>query len=243
MNTEKELEISKIIQIFNMEEVQEFIQEQIVSNEYNDPNNHFHQIYLAYRQLETKSLDDETRRIVRGKFEEICFYIIRAISNKFNLSISENYIENNIGNIGGITLSLYVFFVIDLKANLIKVLENHLRANKETLAETFESMKGKKDSTTLTIKKAISDPELALIVANIYDIGEYSMDFITTEGFFHYLDTDYLPVEIIKKLYEEDVISGDFVEPIAAMFKNNIELKNAVCFDIMYRYTNPNGRD
>ncbi len=240
MNTDIELEVSEIIQIFNINEVKEFIQEQIFSNEYSEPQNHFHQIYLAYRQLENKSLDEDSRRVVKGKFEDICFYIIKAITEKFNIKISKEYIETNIGNIGGITLCLYVFFVIDLKKNVIKVLDNYIKVNKKTLADTFESLKGKKDSTSLSIKKAVNDSEIALLISNIYDISEYIMDLITVPGFISYLDTDYIPVEIIKKLYDEDMIDGDFVEPIAYMFKNNIELKNMVCFDIMYRYTNQN---
>lgn len=237
MNTEIELEISEIIQIFNMDEVKEFMEEQISSNEYSEPNDHFHQIYLAYRQLEDRMMDDETRHMVRSKFEEICLYIIRSITKKYNLVISDDYIENNIGNIGAITLSLYLFFVIDLKANVTKVLENYIMANKVILANTFESMKSKKDSTTLSLKKIINDPELALLIANIYDISDYVIDLITMEGFIDYLDTDYLPVEIIKKLLSENVLVGDFIEPISEMFKNSIELKNMICFEIMSKYT------
>lgn len=237
MNTEVELEISEIIQIFNMAEVKEFIEEQISSSEYSEPNNHFHQIYLAYRQLESKTMDDETRRIIRSKFEEICLYIIRSITKKYNIVISDDYIENNIANIGAITLSLYLFFVIDLKANVTKVLENYIMVNKGVLANTFESMKNKKDSTTLTIKKIINDSDLAVLIANIYDISDYVMDLVTVDGFISFLDTDYLPVEIIKKLFNENVMTGDFMEAIAEIFKNNIDLKNMICFEIMSKYT------
>lgn len=120
----------------------------------------------------------------------------------------------------------YRFFIRNIKKNFVNVILNYIDDNKE---EICDSVNRKKDITSLSLKKEISDPDDIAIIANLSDIvdmvfaayqeGErYDiMDFIK--------NTDYnspsLETEYVYDAYENDEITGNFIDKYIGMITND----------------------
>ena len=53
-----------------------------------------------------------------------------------------------------------------------------------------------------------------------------------------YCDKDNLAAAVLKKLLEEGNISEDFLTAIADVYKNNVNLRSRICFEIVFAIKN-----
>jgi len=229
------IEISEIIDTFDMVEVVRLLNTQLSDLSFNTGDNsldHFRPLYVAYKNLKDYDMTEDDRKEAEEKFYKICETFLKIICNKFDIMIDETFISENYNNLPAITLSIYVFFVVDIKKNISTVLNSYIQRNHKDLNRIFDSYRNKKDASSLVNKKVIS-AEYSLILSNIYEISEWILDNIDEEDFLEYSDQDYLPLQFIKDLFDENVISGTFAEKIAEIFKTELSMKSQICFDII----------
>jgi len=231
-------EISDILGSFDINEISRLIKDQINSDYENDPStemltNHFSPLYVNYSKIVNS--DDYTKEVkdeVERHFIEICEIFLNAICDKFHLSINQEWKDDNYKNIPGITMAMYSFFVLDFATNVYEVVLNYILKNAKDIYRTFEGLKNKKDASTLANKKILS-PEFSLIASNIYDISMWILQQITEEEFFDYLPKSYLPLKLMRKLFADGYIVGDFVDVVADIFSASIQLRSQVGFTII----------
>lgn len=229
------LEISEIIDTFDMVEVIRLLNTQLNDLSYSTGDkslDHFRPLYVAYTNLKEYDMTEDDRKEAESRFYKICEAFLKIICNKFNITLDEAFISENYNNLPAITLSMYVFFVVDIKKNISTVLNSYIHRNSKELNKIFDSYRNKKDASSLVNKKYISS-EYALIISNIYEISEWILDNLDNEEFLDYSDQDYLPLKFIKDLYNDGTMSGAFAEKISEIFKTELTMKSQICFDII----------
>jgi len=229
------MEISEIMDSFNIEEITSMIKKQL-GFDTNDVDvfsdikvDHFKPLYYKYSKLTKYDLDENTAQEADEKFINICKTFLEQIFLRFNLTINEDWYDNNQHNIIALTLAVYDFFVINFESNLFEVLFNYIIKNKDAIYKTFEDMKNKKDASSISNKK-IFTPEMALIVSNIYNINTWILSYINEDDFLNYMNDLYVPMIIIKKLYESGELTGEFISAIADIFTNSPSLMSSIGF-------------
>lgn len=241
------IEVSEILRVFNIHEFIHLIEDQINGN-YSEDNsantmvNHLKPLYYTYANLTKYDLDEETKKDAEVRFYSVCKVFIDAITNKFSLKLDTEWLNNNVGNLPSFTFALYSFFVLDFATNLHEILLKYIIKNIDEIYVVFEDMKTKRDSTTLANKKSLS-PEISLVISNIYDITNWVLGKMTEEEYFEYLDSDYLPLTIVRALFDRGAVSGNFMDIINEIYQNNIMLRSKTCFKIIYGFRNGELKD
>lgn len=228
--------ISEIVGSMNIGELHTLFTEQIINEEEDYISPVFDQFQPIYRNFlalsEIKEEDQDDVQIAREQFFKICRSIINLITEKFNIIIDPDYLDDNTDKVPGLTLSLYTFFILDFYSVVYEMIRNYLAENLVELSETFKFNTQNKDAVSNAYRKIFSE-DMTNIVTNIYDISEYILSSLDPETVFEYLDEGYAPALILKVLYQKGVASGDFVRAFADIYKVNIPLKSKVCFDII----------
>lgn len=224
MNDDILIEVSDILQTFNIAEVSLIIKEQINGDDefINYAVNHFRPLYFNYAKITKYDIDEETKQEAEDKFFPICEVFIEEISSKFGIEIDRQWLSISYNtHVPALTLALYSVFVLDLVNNVYDVVKNYIERNARLVYETFEDMKNKKDASTLVNKKNFS-PEMTVIISNIYDITKWIFMNINEDDFFEYSDKDQIPLKLLKPLFEEGYLGGDFVGVISEMLEKNV---------------------
>ena len=199
------------------------------------PVNHFEPLYQSYRAaLEIETMDEDDLTEIKDRFRNICLTIIQLIQSKYGLSLDLDWIEIQYGDLPAVTLAFYRFFVLDLFYILIGVFNNYISKNIDELNETFSDVSQNRDVSTLTNLKTM-DPKYAIIASSIYDITDYIFSNLDNDSFFEYIAPDYLPAQIINELGKKLVITGDFTRRFADIYRENLELRSKVGFELIYR--------
>lgn len=152
------LEVSDILESFNIDEINKLIEEQITTD-YNDDiysdllTNHLQPLYYNYASLTKYDLDEETKSLAENKFVSICVAFLNAIVNRFKISIDTEWLSSHYSDVPAITMFMYSFFVIDFQNNVYEILVNYIEKNNEEIAKVFSGMKVKKDASSIANKK------------------------------------------------------------------------------------------
>lgn len=240
------VEVSEILDAFDLNEITDLVKGQINDNNNTDDigaiiTDHFKPLFYKYKKLvalnedrETlirKGVDEEVYQEAIDRFNKICWIFIDAICKKFNLELDEDWVSEKPKNLIGFTLALYSFFIIDFQQNVTYVTRNYLIQNLEHVYEVFESCKMKKDASTLVNKKELTT-EQAIIISNIYDVVRWVLDEMDEDAFFEYFDDDYMPLGVIKALFTEGRLNGDFMSKIREIVSTSLTFNGRICFDI-----------
>lgn len=230
-------EVSDILDMFNIEEISKLLDQQItIDNEseiLSHQIDHFKPLYYKYKRImETEENDAEVKESAKERFMTICFLFLSKLCNKFNITVDDTWKDDHYEDIPGFTMALYSFFILDLPSNVYDVCLNYLKANLTYIYNTFEDKKNKKDASTLVNKK-ILPPELAIVVSNIYDVTSWILGQLSEEQYLEYMNQDYVPIKLIKKLFEDGVMAGEFMDGINNIYSSNISLKSDTCFKII----------
>ena len=121
-------------------------------------------------------------------------------------------------------------------------MKNYINENSSSLYENFSELNQKKDVMITYYKKNLSD-EMATIAANIYDVTDFIFTKLDGSTALSYCDKENLAAAVIKKLLDESIISNDFLTAIADIYKNNVNLRSRVCFDIVFSIKNNDIKD
>lgn len=248
LNDQSILEISEILGSFDLTEIEFFVNSQILGDEdisapYSDTVDHLHPLYLNYRELIDSIDDPEIILAINDRFEQVCNIFLSAIKKKYCIEVSEDWINLHPNSLAAVTIALYSFLVLNHQDNVEEVLYNYIITHKEELYNNFESLRGKKDASTLLNRKSY-DSSMAVIFANIYDVCTYILDHITPGEFFDSMDQDYVPLQLLSTMYEDGNLGGvygddlplagkDFTDCIAETFRNNTSYKGVICFNVL----------
>jgi len=226
--------IADILETFDTAEISELIANQITNREnYSKPIiDHFQMLYSNYKHMiESEEATEDEVEYGREKFYKICTIIIAAIEEKFDISLDGIWQENNGKDRPAVTSALYTFFVVDLYTNVLEMLTNYIKKNHSELYEQFKDIPRRSLATSV-------GKEADVILRNIYDISSFIFQQMSVETALSYFDEGYAPVTIIKELYKQEVITGEFINGIGEVFNFNTGFKSNIGFDLMFKIKN-----
>ena len=91
-------------------------------------------------------------------------------------------------------------------------------------------------------KKELSE-EMSIIASNIYDVTDFIFTKLDGSTALTYCDKDNLAAAVIKKLLDEGNVSDDFLTAIADIYKNNVNLRSRIGFEIVFAIKNGEIKD
>jgi hypothetical protein len=145
-----------------------------------------------------------------------------------------NWVESNYGKLPAVTMCLYQFFVLDIFYVILKSLNNYISKNIDDLFNAFSDSIQSKDVSTATNMK-IMDPKYAALVSSMYDVTDYTFTMMDSESIFEYIDNKYIPGAVLRNLMESGVLTGDFANVFANIYKENLALRSKITFELIYK--------
>lgn len=231
-------EVSEILDTFDIEDIASLLTKQLNLSENLSVTmtDYFKPLHHQYVQImNDDSIPDDIKSEAKEKFLNICRIFIRIICNNFDLDIDQDWMIDHEGDLPGLVAALYCFFVKDMIGNIQEVCVNYINKNRKELFELFEERKNKKDSMTLVKKKNFS-LEMAVILANIYDVSTFILSALSEEQYIHYMNQEYIPLRVIYPMLQDGIISGNFIDVISGLYTENINLRAIVCYQILTSY-------
>ena len=188
--------IEDLLNFFDLKETEKVIRTQILNSEYGitEVVDYYRPYYAKYQEIQVDIDAGITEDIVREckqKAKLIALMFISAISEKFNLSVDEDWLDEMPENeLQAVTLVLYSFFVLNLKEILLEVMTKYIDINHEELAQSFDNNpRNNKDATFGTLKKNIP-MDFTVIGSNIYDVC-YAKGARAQKEYIDYIDEQY----------------------------------------------------
>jgi len=231
--------LSDVIETFDIEETRRLLDAQLESlhdDACEGMIDNFKVLYQRYASMRANphASEPETFEEVQNLFFSICEMYIKHITEAFDMSIDEEYLADHDAEIASIALQFYLFFVLDLRSNLFNVMLTFIGRNTELIASQFESMRQRKDSIT-EVNRIMDDQNVALIASNIYDVLDWVMAEMDADTFFDCMEDGYIALAPMKKMYQENVIDGGFIDALRDIMRENISMKARIGFDIICR--------
>ena len=220
--------------------------EQIMNEDedYTSPKiDHFTELYQSFSEIfEDDTIPQDDLATVTDQFTQICCHIINYINEKFDTDIEVESIMDASHNLPGITKAMYQFFIIEFYANILSIMKNYISENLSSLYDNFSELNQKKDVMTGYFKKELSE-EMSIIASNIYDVTDFIFTKLDGSTALTYCDKDNLAAAVIKKLLDEGNVSDDFLTAIADIYKNNVNLRSRIGFEIVFAIKNGEIKD
>ena len=220
--------------------------EQIMNEDedYTSPKiDHFTELYQSFSEIfEDDTIPQDDLATVTDQFTQICCHIINYINEKFDTDIEVESLMDSSHNLPGITKAMYQFFIVEFYTNILSIMKNYISENLSSLYDNFSELNQKKDVMTGYFKKELSE-EMSIIASNIYDVTDFIFTKLDGSTALTYCDKDNLAAAVIKKLLDEGNISDDFLTAIADIYKNNVNLRSRIGFEIVFAIKNGEIKD
>ena len=220
--------------------------EQIMNEDedYTSPKiDHFTELYQSFSEIfDDDTIPQDDLATVTDQFTQICCHIINYINEKFDTDIEVESIMDASHNLPGITKAMYQFFIVEFYANILSIMKNYISENLSSLYDNFSELNQKKDVMTGYFKKELSE-EMSIIASNIYDVTDFIFTKLDGSTALTYCDKDNLAAAVIKKLLDEGNVSDDFLTAIADIYKNNVNLRSRIGFEIVFAIKNGEIKD
>lgn len=220
--------------------------EQIMNEDedYTSPKiDHFTELYQSFSEIfEDDTIPQDDLATVTDQFTQICCHIINYINEKFDTDIEVESLMDSSHNLPGITKAMYQFFIVEFYANILSIMKNYISENLSSLYNNFSELNQKKDVMTGYFKKELSE-EMSIIASNIYDVTDFIFTKLDGSTALTYCDKDNLAAAVIKKLLDEGNVSDDFLTAIADIYKNNVNLRSRIGFEIVFAIKNGEIKD
>ena len=220
--------------------------EQIMNEDedYTSPKiDHFTELYQSFSEIfEDDTIPQDDLATVTDQFTQICCHIINYINEKFDTDIEIESIMDASHNLPGITKAMYQFFIVEFYTNILSIMKNYISENLSSLYNNFSELNQKKDVMTGYFKKELSE-EMSIIASNIYDVTDFIFTKLDGSTALTYCDKDNLAAAVIKKLLDEGNVSDDFLTAIADIYKNNVNLRSRIGFEIVFAIKNGEIKD
>ena len=220
--------------------------EQIMNEDedYTSPKiDHFTELYQSFSEIfEDDTIPQDDLATVTDQFTQICCHIINYINEKFDTDIEVESLMDSFHNLPGITKAMYQFFIVEFYTNILSIMKNYISENLSSLYDNFSELNQKKDVMTGYFKKELSE-EMSIIASNIYDVTDFIFTKLDGSTALTYCDKDNLAAAVIKKLLDEGNVSDDFLTAIADIYKNNVNLRSRIGFEIVFAIKNGEIKD
>ena len=220
--------------------------EQIMNEDedYTSPKiDHFTELYQSFSEIfEDDTIPQDDLATVTDQFTQICCHIINYINEKFDTDIEVESLMDSSHNLPGITKAMYQFFIVEFYTNILSIMKNYINENLSSLYDNFSELNQKKDVMTGYFKKELSE-EMSIIASNIYDVTDFIFTKLDGSTALTYCDKDNLAAAVIKKLLDEGNVSDDFLTAIADIYKNNVNLRSRIGFEIVFAIKNGEIKD
>ena len=220
--------------------------EQIMNEDedYTSPKiDHFTELYQSFSEIfEDDTIPQDDLATITDQFTQICCHIINYINEKFDTDIEVESLMDSSHNLPGITKAMYQFFIVEFYANILSIMKNYISENLSSLYDNFSELNQKKDVMTGYFKKELSE-EMSIIASNIYDVTDFIFTKLDGSTALTYCDKDNLAAAVIKKLLDEGNVSDDFLTAIADIYKNNVNLRSRIGFEIVFAIKNGEIKD
>ena len=220
--------------------------EQIMNEDedYTSPKiDHFTELYQNFSEIfEDDTIPQDDLATVTDQFTQICCHIINYINEKFDTDIEVESLMDSSHNLPGITKAMYQFFIVEFYTNILSIMKNYISENLSSLYDNFSELNQKKDVMTGYFKKELSE-EMSIIASNIYDVTDFIFTKLDGSTALTYCDKDNLAAAVIKKLLDEGNVSDDFLTAIADIYKNNVNLRSRIGFEIVFAIKNGEIKD
>ena len=220
--------------------------EQIMNEDedYTSPKiDHFTELYQSFSEIfEDDTIPQDDLATVTDQFTQICCHIINYINEKFDTDIEVESLMDASHNLPGVTKAMYQFFIVEFYANILSIMKNYISENLSSLYDNFSELNQKKDVMTGYFKKELSE-EMSIIASNIYDVTDFIFKNLDGSTALTYCDKDNLAAAVIKKLLDEGNVSDDFLTAIADIYKNNVNLRSRIGFEIVFAIKNGEIKD
>ena len=220
--------------------------EQIMNEDedYTSPKiDHFTELYQSFSEIfEDDTIPQDDLATVTDQFTQICCHIINYINEKFDTDIEVESLMDSSHNLPGITKAMYQFFIVEFYSNILSIMKNYISENLSSLYDNFSELNQKKDVMTGYFKKELSE-EMSIIASNIYDVTDFIFTKLDGSTALTYCDKDNLAAAVIKKLLDEGNVSDDFLTAIADIYKNNVNLRSRIGFEIVFAIKNGEIKD
>ena len=220
--------------------------EQIMNEDedYTSPKiDHFTELYQSFSEIfEDDTIPQDDLATVTDQFTQICCHIINYINEKFDTDIEVESIMDASHNLPGITKAMYQFFIVEFYSNILSIMKNYISENLSSLYDNFSELNQKKDVMTGYFKKELSE-EMSIIASNIHDVTDFIFTKLDGSTALTYCDKDNLAAAVIKKLLDEGNVSDDFLTAIADIYKNNVNLRSRIGFEIVFAIKNGEIKD
>ena len=220
--------------------------EQIMNEDedYTSPKiDHFTELYQSFSEIfEDDTIPQDDLATVTDQFTQICCHIINYINEKFDTDIEVESLMDSSHNLPGITKAMYQFFIVEFYANILSIMKNYISENLSSLYDNFSELNQKKDVMTGYFKKELSE-EMSIIASNIYDVTDFIFTKLDGSTALTYCDKDNIAAAVIKKLLDEGNVSDDFLTAIADIYKNNVNLRSRIGFEIVFAIKNGEIKD
>ena len=233
------LDLSDVIETFDLEETRRLLDSQLealhddVCEGMIDNFKILYQRYASIRDNEGMQNPDVVDE-AQEAFFNICDMFVTRIGEEFDFTVDDAYRDTHYQDIPSLALTFYLFFVLDLRSNLYNVLLTYISKNMDVVVTQFEELRSRKDSIS-EVNRKLEDQNVALVASNIYDVVDWVMDNIDPEEYFSCMEPDYVALAPVKKMFDDGIMNGNFVESIRDILKENISMKGRVCFDIVCR--------
>lgn len=228
-------DVSEILDTFNIGDISSLLEKQLDLSENLSVNmtDYFKPIHLQYSKImNDESIPEDIKSDVRERFLNVCRIFIHIIADKFDLEVDTDWMIDHEGDLPGFATALYCFFVKDIISNLQEMFINYINKNRKEIFEIFEERKNKKDSVTLVNKKNFP-LDMAVILANIYDVTTWILSIISEEQYIQYMNQEYIPLRVVYPMLQDGIIAGDFLEVINELYRENLNLRASVCYQIL----------
>ena len=230
------IDLSEVIETFDVDENRRLLEVQL-EDLHNDACerfiDNFKMLYSRFASIrDQEPRDPDVFENAKDLFYDICSMYIDRIADEFDITVDDQFIEDNWEDLPSVALQFYLFFVLDFRSNLSYALFNYIGNHLTDIANQFEGAKQRRDAFSES-NKVMEDPDTALIASNIYDVVDWIMEQLDAESFLDLMEPGYVALEPMKKMVEEGTIDGVFVPAIGHILRENISLKGRICFDII----------
>ena len=238
--------LEDLCELLDVESNTALFYEQIMNEDedYTSPKiDHFTELYQSFSEIfEDDTIPQDDLATVTDQFTQICCHIINYINEKFDTDIEVESIMDASHNLPGITKAMYQFFIVEFYTNILSIMKNYISENLSSLYDNFSELNQKKDVMTGYFKKELSE-EMSIIASNIYDVTDFIFTKLDGSTALTYCDKDNLAAAVIKKLLDEGNVSDDFLTAIADIYKNNVNLRSRIGFEIVFAIKNGEIKD
>ena len=120
---------------------------------------------------------------------------------------------------------VYRYFIINIRKNFVNLIYNYIEDRKEGICDSIEK---KKDVTSLSLKKNVTDENDIVILANLSEVVSDILDEdFTIDDFFKYSKTESteLEIEFVSDAYDQCEITGNFVPYYTKMVDDDLKVE------------------